>query len=73
MEMIKSVYPIIRYIAAVCVVTDMVACTSSPGGETEPELNEYPIAFQSPQMESRGVVDDVQDMSDFWAWGWRTP
>lgn len=73
MEMIKSVYPIIRYIAAVCVVTGMVACTSSPGGETDPELNEYPIAFQSPQMESRGAVDDVQDMSDFWVWGWRTP
>lgn len=72
MEMIKSVYPIIRYIAAVCVVTGMVACTSSPGGETEPELNEYPIAFQSPQMESRGAVDDVQEMSDFRIWGWRT-
>lgn len=72
MEMIKSVYPIIRYIAAVCVVTGMVACTSSPGGETDPELNEYPIAFQSPQMESRGAVDDAQDMSDFWIWGWRT-
>jgi hypothetical protein len=73
MEMIKSVYPIIRYIAAVCVVTGMVACTSSPGGETDPELNEYPIAFQSPQMESRGAVDDAQDMSDFRVWGWRTP
>lgn len=73
MEMIKSVYPIIRNIAAVCVVTGMVACTSSPGGETEPELNEYPIAFQSPQMESRGAVDDAQDMSDFRVWGWRTP
>ena len=73
MEMIKSVYPIIRNIAAVCVVTGMVACTSSPGGETDPELNEYPIAFQSPQMESRGAVDNVQDMSDFWVWGWRTP
>lgn len=73
MEMIKSVYPIIRYIAAVCVVTGMVACTSSPGGETDPELNEYPIAFQSPQMESRGAVDDVQEMSDFRVWGWRTP
>ena len=73
MEMIKSVYPIIRYIAAVCVVTGMVACTSSPGGETDPELNEYPIAFQSPQMESRGAVDDVQDISDFRVWGWRTP
>lgn len=73
MEMIKSVYPIIRNIAAICVVTGMVACTSSPGGETDPELNEYPIAFQSPQMESRGAVDNVQDMSDFWVWGWRTP
>ena len=73
MEMIKSVYPTICYIAAVCMVAAMTACTSSPGGETEPELNEYPIAFQSPQMESRGAVDDAQDMSDFRVWGWRTP
>lgn len=73
MEMIKSVYPTICYIAAVCMVAAMTACTSSPGGETEPELNEYPIAFQSPQMESRGAVDDVQEMSDFRVWGWRTP
>lgn len=73
MEMIKSVYPTICYIVAVCMVAAMTACTSSPGGETDPELNEYPIAFQSPQMESRGAVDNVQDMSDFWVWGWRTP
>lgn len=72
MEMIKSVYPTICYIAAVCMVAAMTACTSSPGGETDPELNEYPIAFQAPQMESRGAVDDAQDMSDFWIWGWRT-
>lgn len=73
MEMIKSVYSTIRYIAAVCMVVAMTACTSSPDGETDPELNEYPIAFQSPQMESRGAVGDVQDMSDFRVWGWRTP
>lgn len=73
MEMIKSVYPTICYIVAVCMVAAMTACTSSPGGEPEPELNEYPIAFQSPQMESRGAVDDAQDMSDFRVWGWRTP
>lgn len=73
MEIIKSVYPTICYIAAVCMVAAVTACTSSPGGETEPELNEYPIAFQSPQMESRGAVDDAQDMSDFRVWGWRTP
>lgn len=72
MEMIKSVYPTICYIAAVCMVAAMTACTSSPGGETDPELNEYLIAFQSPQMESRGAVDDAQDMSDFRVWGWRT-
>lgn len=72
MEMIKSVYPIIRYIAAVCVVTGMVACTSSPGGETDPELNEYPIAFQAPQMETRGAVNNELEMSDFRIWGWRT-
>jgi len=71
--MIKSVYPIIQYITAVCVVAGMAACTSSPGGETDPGLNEYPIAFQSPQIESRGAVGDVQDMSDFRVWGWRTP
>ena len=71
MEMIKSVYPIIRYIAAVCVVTGMVACTSSPGGETDPELNEYPIAFQAPQMETRGAVNNELEMSDFRIWGWR--
>lgn len=73
MEMIKSVYPIIRYIAAVCVVTGMVACTSSPGGETDPELNEYPIAFQAPQMETRSAVNNELEMSDFRIWGWRTP
>lgn len=72
MEMIKSVYPIIRYIVAVCVVTGMVACTSSPGGETDPELNEYPIAFQAPQMETRGAVNNELEMSDFRIWGWRT-
>lgn len=72
MEMIKSVYPIIRYIAAVCVVTGMVACTSSPGGETDPELNEYPIAFQAPQMETRSAVNNELEMSDFRIWGWRT-
>ena len=72
MEMIKSVYPIIRYIAAVCVVTGMVACTSSPAGETDPELNEYPIAFQAPQMETRSAVNNELEMSDFRIWGWRT-
>ena len=72
MEMIKSVYPIIRYIAAVCVVTGMVACTSSPGGEIDPELNEYPIAFQAPQMETRSAVNNELEMSDFRIWGWRT-
>lgn len=71
--MIKSVYPIIQYITAVCVVAGMAACTSSPGGETDPELNEYPIAFQSPQMESRGAVNNAQAMSDFRIWGWRIP
>lgn len=72
MEMIKSVYPTICYIAAVCMVAAMTACTSSPGGETDPELNEYPIAFQAPQMETRSAVNNELEMSDFRIWGWRT-